>query len=56
MIHEFQRIFGDLTVNVDQISRSDFIDALLDIEPNRLDSRFRELLFHCKPTVTLCSP
>ncbi len=45
VIHEFQRIFGDLTVDVEQVDGLDFIDALLDAEPNELDLSFRNLLF-----------
>lgn len=44
VINELQRMFGDNEVNVDQVECRGFIDALLDSEPNRLGSQFREML------------
>jgi DNA-binding SARP family transcriptional activator len=44
VVNELQREFGDIAVNVDQASRRDFVEALLDSEPNRLGLPFREML------------
>jgi DNA-binding SARP family transcriptional activator/predicted ATPase len=45
VIHEFRRYFGDITVHLGQAGSWDFVDALLDSEPNRLDRSFREMLY-----------
>lgn len=45
VVHEFQREFGDLAVNVDEASSREFVEAFLDSEPNRLGSQFRERLY-----------
>jgi predicted ATPase len=42
---ELQRLYGDMLVDLDLAERSDFVDAVLDSEPNRLGSSFRQLLF-----------
>jgi predicted ATPase len=47
VLNEFKRLFGDSGLNLDQGSREDgrqFVDALLDTEPNRLSHDFREQL------------
>jgi predicted ATPase len=45
VVNEFQREYGDVTVNVDQAEGRDFVEALLDSEPNRLGVDFREMLY-----------
>jgi len=45
LVNEFQREFGTILVNVDQAERRDFVEAILDSEPNRLGSGFREMLY-----------
>jgi predicted ATPase len=47
VIAEFQRHFGETKVSLDTASAEGrrFVDALLDVEPNRLDERFRQALF-----------
>ena len=45
VVHEFQREFGDIAVNVDQAASRDFVEAFLDSEPNRLGPQFRERLY-----------
>jgi DNA-binding SARP family transcriptional activator/predicted ATPase len=44
LVNEFQRDFGDITVNLGQAESRDFIEAFLDSEPNRLGVPFREML------------
>ena len=43
--NELQREFGDIVINVDQAESRDFVEALLDFEPNRLGVPFREMLY-----------
>jgi predicted ATPase len=45
VVNEFQRDFGDVTVNVDQAERRDFVETILDSEPNQLGVAFREMLY-----------
>jgi tetratricopeptide (TPR) repeat protein/predicted Ser/Thr protein kinase len=45
VVHEFQRQFGDLEVEVGGRGTRAFVDALLDAEPNDLGDGFRERLF-----------
>jgi predicted ATPase/DNA-binding SARP family transcriptional activator len=45
VVSEFQRDFGDITVNLGTTAGREFVDALLDSEPNRLDNAFREMLY-----------
>jgi DNA-binding SARP family transcriptional activator/predicted ATPase len=45
VVSEFQRQFGDLVVDVDQAERRQFMEALLDQEPNRLGPSFRQMLY-----------
>jgi tetratricopeptide (TPR) repeat protein len=45
---EFKRYYGDTWVDLDQAAVAEgrqFVDALLDTEPNRLDENFRQALF-----------
>lgn len=42
---EFQRLYGDLIVDLDLAERVGFVEAVLDSEPNRLGTSFRQLLF-----------
>jgi predicted ATPase len=44
VIHEIRRDFGDVTINLGQAQGRDFVEALLDSEPNRLGVPFREML------------
>jgi DNA-binding SARP family transcriptional activator/predicted ATPase len=45
VINEFRRDFGDIMVNLGQTESREFVDALLDSEPNHLGSPFREMLY-----------
>jgi adenylate cyclase len=45
VVHEFQRQFGDLTVDLAQSEGHAFVQAFLDSEPNRLGPAFRDMLF-----------
>jgi DNA-binding SARP family transcriptional activator/predicted ATPase len=45
VVHELHRLFGDVAVNVDQAERRDFVEAILDSEPNRLGVPFRQMLY-----------
>jgi tetratricopeptide (TPR) repeat protein/transcriptional regulator with XRE-family HTH domain len=48
LILEMARQYGDIQIKLDQASRSEgraFIDAILDLEPNRLGEAFREDLY-----------
>jgi DNA-binding SARP family transcriptional activator/predicted ATPase len=45
VIHELLREFGDVRVNLDQAGGREFLDALLDAEPNDLGSTFRQTLY-----------
>jgi DNA-binding SARP family transcriptional activator len=42
---ELQRLFGDITVDLDRAQSRLFVEAFLDGEPNRLASPFREMLY-----------
>ena len=44
IVHEFQRDFGDICVDLDRAGGRSFVDALLDAQPNRLDAPFRDTL------------
>lgn len=49
VVNEFKRAFGDIQINLDAISEHEarrFIDDLLDSEPNHLEKKFRDALFH----------
>jgi predicted ATPase len=45
VVNEFQRDFGDIAVDLDEAERRDFVEALLDSEPNRLGLPFRNMLY-----------
>jgi predicted ATPase/DNA-binding SARP family transcriptional activator len=48
IIHEFQRQYGDIQVPLESDANAEgryFVDALLDVAPNRLDEAFRQALF-----------
>jgi predicted ATPase len=45
VVNEFQRLFGDVTVNLGQAGSRDFVEAFLDSEPNRLGPSFRQMLY-----------
>jgi len=45
VLQEFQSAFGDLFVDLDQAAGKEFIDCLLDSEPNDLGSAFRDMLY-----------
>jgi predicted ATPase len=44
VIHELQRDYGDIAVHLGQSESQEFVEALLDSEPNRLGSAFRQML------------
>jgi adenylate cyclase len=49
VLHEFKRTFGDVWVDLDLADQREgrrFVDAFLDVEPNRLGEDFRTALFH----------
>jgi predicted ATPase len=48
VIAELKRYCGDIGVDLDQTGEAEgrhFVDALLDVEPNKLGEKFRQLLF-----------
>ncbi len=45
VVHEFQREWGEIVVDLDQAEGRAFVDAYLDSEPNRLDDKFRARLY-----------
>ncbi len=45
MVHEFQRDMGEIIVNLGQAGTREFVESLLDSEPNRLGGPFREMLY-----------
>ena len=45
VVHEFQRTFGDITIDLAQADGRPFVEEYLDSEPNRLSARFRETLY-----------
>ncbi len=46
LVHEFQRDYGDILIDLSQASQEAFIHALLDNELNQFGTPFRETLFH----------
>jgi len=44
VIHELQTSLGDLHLDLEQSEDDNFIDALLDSEPNQFSSNFRQML------------
>lgn len=56
MINEFQRLFGDIEISLGQADSREFVEALLDSEPNQLGASFRQMLFqrsHGHPLFTI---
>jgi adenylate cyclase len=56
VVNEFQRNFGELTVSLGRAESREFVDALLDSEPNRLELAFRDMLYrqtHGHPLFTV---
>jgi DNA-binding SARP family transcriptional activator/predicted ATPase len=45
VVHELQRVFGEIAVALGQAEGRDFMEAFLDSEPNRLGDSFREMLY-----------
>jgi DNA-binding SARP family transcriptional activator/tetratricopeptide (TPR) repeat protein len=45
VVHELQRLSGQIIVDLGQVEGRDFVEALLDSEPNRLGEVFREMLY-----------
>jgi predicted ATPase len=45
VVNELRRDFGDISVDLGQAERRDFVKAFLDSEPNRLGPSFREMLY-----------
>jgi adenylate cyclase len=45
LVNEFRRDFGDLLIELDRLEDRSFVDALLDLRPNRFGKAFRETLF-----------
>ncbi|MCK4725969.1 MAG: AAA family ATPase, partial [Anaerolineales bacterium] len=43
--NEFQILFGDIFINLDDLEGRDFVNAYLDSEPNRLGNTFRSKLY-----------
>jgi len=55
MVNELRLLHGDILINLDELEERSFIDAYLDLEPNRFDENFREDLFrytHSQPLYT----
>jgi DNA-binding SARP family transcriptional activator/predicted ATPase len=46
VIHEFQRDFGDIYIDLAETEGHEFVDAFLDSEPNHLDNCFREVFYN----------
>jgi DNA-binding SARP family transcriptional activator/tetratricopeptide (TPR) repeat protein len=44
VVHEFQRDWGEIVVDLDRADGRSFVDAYLDSEPNHLDDEFRARL------------
>jgi DNA-binding SARP family transcriptional activator len=56
VVHEFQRDMGEIIVNLGQAGTWEFVESLLDSEPNRLEGPFREMLHrqtHGHPLFTI---
>lgn len=45
VVQELQRAYGQLIVDLDQAQGLDFVNELLDTEPNLLDANFRQVLY-----------
>jgi DNA-binding SARP family transcriptional activator/predicted ATPase len=44
VMHELQKQFGDIFIDLDRVEKRPFINAYLDLEPNELDEQFRKML------------
>ncbi len=56
MVNELRLSHGDILINLDELEERSFIDAYLDLEPNRFEEIFREDLFrytHGHPLFTV---
>ena len=45
VVHEFERTWGDVCLDLSRTERRRFVEALLDSEPNHLGPAFREALY-----------
>jgi DNA-binding SARP family transcriptional activator/predicted ATPase len=45
VIHEIQRYFGNIFIDLAMSDGREFVEAFLDTEPNRLDRSFREVFY-----------
>lgn len=45
MLNELRLLHGDILINLDELEERSFVDAYLDLEPNRFDETFRNDLF-----------
>jgi DNA-binding SARP family transcriptional activator len=45
VVSELQRIFGEVMVDVDQAESMEFLEAILNSEPNRLGEPFKHMLY-----------
>lgn len=45
LVNELQRHFGSIQIDLKQAMDKQFVEAILDTEPNRLDATFREALY-----------
>ncbi|MEM7342626.1 MAG: tetratricopeptide repeat protein [Chloroflexota bacterium] len=46
VVHEFQREFGEILIDLNRATGQPLVEALLDSEPNHLSPQFREALAH----------
>jgi tetratricopeptide (TPR) repeat protein len=46
VLNEFKSKFGSIEIDLRQAEGQEFVDAILDTEPNRLGSQFRQTLCH----------
>ncbi len=44
VINECQRVFGEISIDLSQVTGKTFIDELIDAEPNKLDANFRAIM------------
>jgi predicted ATPase len=45
VVNEFERDYGEIIVDLSQAESRQFVEACIDIQPNRLDPGFREMLY-----------
>jgi DNA-binding SARP family transcriptional activator len=55
VIHEFERQFGPIQVDLPQAGDRQFVESYLDSEPNRLGHGFRQALYHRTGGHALCT-